>query len=76
MAVDSRQKRASAFYLLLPITHGAQSDTSGVDDEERWAATWMYNGIAVGAAVAVTDETLMGGGMADANVLLGGGWIH
>lgn len=27
-------------------------------------------------APIVTDETLMGGGLADANVLMGGGWIH
>lgn len=57
MAVDSREKRASAFYLLLPITHGAQSNTSGVDDEERWAVTWMYNGISIGV-VAVGGKLI------------------
>ena len=61
MAVDTRQKRASAMHLLIPHIHGAQSDTSGVDDEERWAVTWMYNGIAVGSPVAEFLQDIIGG---------------
>ncbi len=54
MAVDDRYKRASAMHLVVPYMHGAHIDTSsGVSDEERWAVTWMYNGITIGV-VAVT----------------------
>ena len=52
MAVDTRYKRASATALVLPSMFTAHTDTTaGVDDEERWAVTWMYSGIAIGSAV-------------------------
>ena len=47
MAIDTRQKRASASNLLMPYMHGAQSDTNGVSDAERWAVTWIYSGISL-----------------------------
>lgn len=56
MAVDDRHKRASAMSLLSPFMPTTNTDTtSGVDDEERWAVTWMYNGIAIGAAAAIVS---------------------
>ncbi len=58
MAVDNRYKRASAMHFLVPGMHGAHTDASaGVDDEERWAVTWMYNGIAIGAMGAVESAS-------------------
>ena len=54
MAVDSRYKRASAISLVIPSMFTTHTDTtSGVDSEERWFVTWMYNGISVGAPVIV-----------------------
>jgi hypothetical protein len=58
MAVDDRYKRSSAMALVVPFMHTVHTDTSaGVDNEERWAATWMYNGISVAGAV-VNEFTL------------------
>ena len=57
MAVDDRWKRASATALVSPFMFTAHTDTTnGVDDEERWAASWMYNGIAISSVVAVTTR--------------------
>ena len=48
MAVDSRWKRASATVVCQPWMWTVHTDTTaGVDDEERWAAAWMYMGIGV-----------------------------
>ena len=47
MAVDSKAKRASATHLIIPVVHGAFGATAGVSDQERWAVTWMYNGITI-----------------------------
>ena len=47
MAVDSKSKRASATHLIVPFMHGAFGATAGVSNAERWAVSWMYNGIAI-----------------------------
>ena len=52
MAVDTRYKRASAMAVCQPFMWTVHTDTTNaVDDEERWAAAWMYSGISIGAAV-------------------------
>jgi len=57
MAVDNRYKRASATALVVPSMFTTHTDTTnGVDDEERWAVSWMYCGISISAAVAVTTR--------------------
>jgi hypothetical protein len=58
MAVDTRAKRESAMHFLVPHIHGAYADTSGVSDEERWAATWMYMGITVSPVTDVVREVI------------------
>ena len=51
--VDTRLGRQSATCILMPfMLSGVYPDTNAVDDEERWAITWMYSGIAVVSVVA------------------------
>ena len=49
MAVDSRNKRASAINILPHTIYPVPDGT--IDDLDRIQATWLYSGIAVGEAV-------------------------
>lgn len=50
MAVDTREKRQSAFSLLVPsLTPGVEP--SSIDAAERQAAAWVYAGILAGEPV-------------------------
>jgi hypothetical protein len=78
MAVNTRYKRASAMALVLPFLFTVSTDaTLAVDSEERWAATWMYSGIAIGESARRTTsisgvETISG----DYHVIIGVGIDH
>jgi hypothetical protein len=61
MAVDDRYKRAAATAMLLPFMFTTHTDTTNaVDDEERWAVSWMYSGIAIGEAVGWINIIIQG----------------
>lgn len=58
MAIDTREKRNSAFALLVPSLVPGVAPSS-IDAAERQASVWVYAGILASGAVAVAKKRLL-----------------
>jgi hypothetical protein len=57
MAVDTREKRASAMSLCMPFQNTAWSTgVAGVQSVERLAVTWVYSGIVIISLQKITQD--------------------